>query len=76
MFARQRIAGQCVIQEVHSEFHATYAYACSQPNRLESVDLSALFAIYPNLEDLDVQYVLPAGQGLQELNASSTTLRF
>jgi len=60
----------------HSEFHATYSFSCSSPDALNSVDLSELFALYPGIEDLDVQYVLPSGQGAAELGAGSTELSF
>lgn len=60
----------------HSEFRAAYSFACSDPNALSSVDLSELFAMYPGIEDLDVQYVLPSGQGAAELSADSTELTF
>lgn len=58
---------------VHSEFHATYTFTCTQPDRLDSVNLRQLFALYPGIEDLDVQYVLPSGQGAAELSPTSST---
>ena len=48
---------------VHSEFHATYTFTCAQPDSLDSVSLRELFALYPGIEDLDVQYVLPERAG-------------
>ena len=63
-------------EEAHSAFHATYTFTCSQPSRLTSIDLTTLFEAYPGLEDLDVQYALPSGQGAQELNPASTRLAF
>ncbi len=58
---------------VHSEFHATYTFTCAQPNSLDSVSLRELFALYPGIEDLDVQYVLPSGQGAAELSPTTDT---
>ena len=60
----------------HSEFHATYAFTCAQPDSLSSVSLNELFALYPGIEDLDVQYVLPNGQGAAELAPDNTELTF
>ena len=57
----------------HSEFHATYTFTCAQPDSLSSVALNELFALYPGIEDLDVQYVLPSGQGAAELSPTSNT---
>ncbi len=58
---------------VHSEFHATYTFTCAQPDSLSGVNLRELFALYPGIEDLDVQYVLPSGQGAVELRPSANT---
>ena len=58
---------------VHSEFHATYTFTCAQPDRLDSVSLRPLFALYPGIEDLDVQYALPSGQGAAELSPTTET---
>ena len=61
----------------HSEFHAEYTFTCANPDSLSSVALNELFALYPGIEDLDVQYVLPNGQGAAELSpTSNTTLSF
>ena len=58
---------------VHSEFHATYTFTCAQPDSLDSVSLRELFALYPGIEDLDAQYVLPSGQGAAELSPTTDT---
>ena len=58
---------------VHSEFHATYTFTCAQPDRLSGVEMRQLFARYPGIEDLDVQYVLPSGQGAAELGPTTGT---
>ena len=62
--------------EVHSEFHAVYEFSCDSPERLESIDLNNLFAVYPGIEDLNVQFVLPDSQGARELNKDNTNLQF
>ena len=56
---------------VHSEFHATYEFTCAQPDRLSGISVRELFALYPGIEDLDVQYVLPGGQGAAELGPTT-----
>lgn len=60
----------------HSEFLASYEFSCGNIDKLDSLDLSNLFELYSGIEDLDVQYALPAGQGADELNATKTTLNF
>lgn len=60
----------------HSDFLASYEFSCSNIDKLDSLDLSNLFELYSGIEDLDVQYVLPTGQGADELNAAKTTLNF
>ena len=60
----------------HSEFRASYSFTCSSPDALSSLNLSELFTLYPGIEDLDVQYVLPSGQGAAELGADSAELTF
>lgn len=56
----------------HSEFHARYNLTCAQPDRLGGIAVQELFARFPGIEDLDVQYVLPSGQGAAELGPTTT----
>ncbi len=60
----------------HSEFHASYQFSCKNINRLAEINFSGLFEQYPNVEDLDVQYVTDDMQGALELNPSQTVLKF
>lgn len=62
--------------EIHSEFHASYEFSCANPDALSGFDLSGLFALYPGLLDLDVQYALANGQGAAELNPENPRLDF
>lgn len=63
-------------EESHSEFHAVYELICKSPNHLKDIDLNNLFTVYPGIEDLDVQFVLPNSQGARELNKDNTRLQF
>lgn len=62
--------------ETHSEFHGSYEFSCANAEGLAGLDLSGLFALYPNIADLDVQYALESGQGAAELNAENSNLDF
>ena len=57
----------------HNAFEATYAFTCSDMNALTSLSVS-LFTLYPSIEEIDVDYATPAGQGSQELEADAPTL--
>ena len=57
----------------HNAFEASYSYTCSDVSALGSFD-TKLFALYPSIEEIDVEYATPAGQGTQELEASSATV--
>ena len=63
-------------ESVHSEFHASYTFTCNNVNRLAEIDLKGLFEQYPNVLDLDLQYVTEDTQGAAELNASQSVLKF
>lgn len=60
----------------HSEFHAAYSFSCASPDALSGLDLGGLFAAFSSVEDVDVQYVLPAGQGAAELRAANAVVTF
>lgn len=58
----------------HSEISVSWLYSCANPDAIESVDASGLFEEFPNLEDVDAQWVSDADQSSAELSPSSTTL--
>jgi len=59
----------------HNEFEASYAFTCSKIGSLTSLRTN-LFSLYPAIEEIDVQYATPAGQGATELEADSVVVTF
>jgi hypothetical protein len=62
-------------EETHSEFHAMYTFSCAEPDKLNAIEL-ALFALFPGLEDVDVQFIGPSGQLGMELTPEQNHLEF
>lgn len=50
----------------HADYRAAYRFECARPARLESAALG-IFAGFPALERVLVEYVTPEGQGAAEL---------
>ncbi|MEM7125355.1 MAG: DUF2796 domain-containing protein [Chloroflexota bacterium] len=61
-------------EEVHSDIDVSYNLECQQPENLASVDASALFAQFPNFEDIDVQWISDTQQSAGELTPDNPTL--
>ena len=61
------------IEGTHSAFEAEYALECADPSALTSIG-TTLFEIYPTIEEIEVEYATPAGQGSGELEPGSATL--
>ena len=61
------------IEGTHSAFEAKYALECADPSALTSIG-TTLFEIYPTIEEIEVEYATPAGQGAGELEPGSATL--
>ncbi|MFM4826910.1 DUF2796 domain-containing protein [Aeromonas bivalvium] len=57
----------------HADFGAMYTYTCATPAKLTGLEAS-LFSVYPSLEKLSVQGILPAGQTAAELTPSANKL--
>ena len=55
----------------HAEFEAAYALTCT--GAFETVS-TTLFEAFPNLEEVEVEYATPAGQGSGELEPGETSL--
>lgn len=60
--------------EVHSDVLTMVNLACDVPEDIQSLDLSPLFERFPNLEDLDAQWVSDTNQGAAEMSPDSTVL--
>lgn len=52
---------------------AMYTYTCAAPDKLSGLE-ATLFTVYPSLEKLSVQGILPTGQTAAELTPSANKL--
>ncbi|MDJ0683682.1 MAG: DUF2796 domain-containing protein [Alphaproteobacteria bacterium] len=59
--------------EPHAEFQALYRFQCTDPDRLDFIDVK-LFERFPTIEELDVQAISNSGQSARELTPSSARL--
>ena len=50
-----------------------YTYTCATPAKLTGLE-ATLFSLYPSLEKLSVQAILPTGQTAAELTPSTNKL--
>ena len=61
-------------EETHSDIDIAYAVTCQNPDDLESLDASALFAHFPNFEALQVQWISDTQQSAAELTPDDTVV--
>ncbi len=59
----------------HSNVQVAWTATCEHPSQLSSIDIK-LFSFFANLTDLDVDYLMDAGQGAAELNPTVSSLSF
>ncbi|MNO66448.1 hypothetical protein D3C76_572370 [compost metagenome] len=57
----------------HADMGAMYTYTCATPAKLTGLE-ATLFSLYPSLEKLSVQGILPTGQTAAELTPSANKL--
>jgi len=57
----------------HADMGAMYTYTCATPAKLTGLE-ATLFSVYPSLEKLSVQGILPTGQTAAELTPSANKL--
>ncbi|MGL6618662.1 DUF2796 domain-containing protein [Aeromonas hydrophila] len=57
----------------HADMGAMYTYTCATPAKLTGLE-AILFSVYPSLEKLSVQGILPSGQTAAELTPSANKL--
>jgi hypothetical protein len=57
----------------HADMGAMYTYTCATPAKLTGLE-ATLFSVYPSLEKLSVQGILPTGQTAAELTSSANKL--
>jgi len=61
--------------DAHADFHVSYSFECDRPDELGSAALG-LFAGFPALERVLVQYVTDEGQGGAELTPRQPVMSF
>jgi hypothetical protein len=61
--------------ETHSDIEATYHFECNAPGKLTQLTVE-LFAAFPGMEELKVQYVIESKQGAAELTATDHVVKF
>ena len=61
------------IEGEHSGFEASYSYSCATPASLTSLE-TKLFTLYPAIEEIEVEYATPAGQGTGEMEPGNAKL--
>ena len=57
----------------HSAFEAEYALTCSNADAITTLE-TTLFELYPDLEEIEVEYATPSGQGAGELEPGAASL--
>ena len=57
----------------HNAFEASYSFACDDIAKLSSIE-TKLFALFPSIEEIDVDYATAAGQGSVELEADKPVI--
>lgn len=62
-------------QTGHSDVMVEWHFECKDLSRLTEIEVK-LFELFPNLDDLDAQYITDVGQGAAELSPLNTSLRF
>jgi hypothetical protein len=62
--------------ETHSDINVSYNIQCQHPDKLESLDVSKLFARFPNFEDLRAQWVSDVEQSAKNLTTDDPVLSF
>lgn len=60
-------------EEVHSEFHATWEFNCSNAQALDSIDVR-LFGLFSGISEIDAQVISASGQTAVELSPSATRI--
>lgn len=61
-------------EEVHSEFHVSYAFRCANPDALTHIDVN-LFTLFSGTEELEAQLITEGGQTSANLTASSARIK-
>lgn len=57
----------------HTEFHVSYQYACDEKAEVKQLK-TGLLAVFPAIEQLDVQWITERGQGAERLGGNNNTV--
>ncbi len=57
----------------HNAFEAAYTFSCTDIAALTGME-TTLFTLYPSIEEIDVDYATPSGQGSVELEADDPVI--
>lgn len=68
------VATEVEFEGSHAELTASWLFRCEHADEISQLDVAALFAAFPNIEDIDAQWVSPSGQSAAELSPSATVL--
>ena len=60
----------------HSDIEAHYAFTCSKPEALKTLDLSQFFKTFPGTQKIKVQVIGASGQQGVEVTAKAATVKF
>lgn len=60
-------------EDDHAEFHATYTFRCSNTAAIDAVE-TTLMSNFDKMEEVDVEFATPAGQGAVELERGDTRI--
>ena len=74
--APEEAAGVAKGEHHHSDIEAHYAFTCSTPDALKTLDLSQFFKTFPGTHKFKVQLIGPSGQQAVEVTAKAPTLKF
>ncbi len=61
--------------EIHSEFTAHYHFHCDHPKKLTGAEVE-FFKVFPSAHELVARWITSKGQGVTELTAKATRLKF
>jgi hypothetical protein len=61
-------------EDTHSDIDVSYNFHCLHPERIESLDATALFAQFPNFEDLRAAWISDTQQSAKDLTANDPVL--
>lgn len=60
----------------HSDIEAHYAFTCSKPDVLKSLDLAQFFKTFPGTHSIKVQLIGPSGQQSVVVSPKASTVTF